>query len=68
MWWLSRRRMPDPLIDELIAQKGVVRVKYDDFDPALRERSEWRRQQAEKQRRAAQRIESGGPGFLRVAK
>lgn len=52
--WLHRRRDP---IDQLIAQNRA-RVKFHGFDPALRERTDAKRQEAERLAKASRRVAS----------
>lgn len=55
--WLHRRRDRHDPIDQLIAEKGAT-VRFDGFDPDLRERTEAKRQQAERFAKASRRVSS----------
>jgi hypothetical protein len=54
------RRRPDP-IDALIAAKGA-RPRYSGFDPALRQRTNEKRREAEQLKRATRRQDAASEG------
>ncbi len=66
-WWTSRRPEDDPKLAELIKPP---RILFTGCDEGLRERTEKRRQAAERIRQRAQRVESGSPvsDILRMVK
>lgn len=55
--WLHRRRDRQDPIDALIAERGA-RIRFEGFDPDLRERTDEKRKQAERFAKASRRVSS----------